>query len=366
MNTTKKPVVLCVDDEPTNLKFLTEILKDEYQVYPAPSGERALHFLQARIPDIILLDIEMPKMSGYDVIQEIKKVPDWKDIPIVFLTGLEGRDKEQAAFEFGAVDYILKPISAGVVKARVNLHVELQMYRKNLENLVITRTEQLERTQNCILEMLANVTSYRDQETGGHIRRTTYYSEVVIKQLRKHSQKGYEISDEYAEAIVKSAKLHDIGKVAVPDSILLKPAKLTPEEFDIIKLHTIYGEQLISNAMNDLGDTSSFLNVAKEIIISHHEKWNGAGYPYGLRGDTIPLSARIMAVVDVYDALISHRPYKEPFSHETAVDIIVQDAGTHFDPYLIEICKDAFSEFHEIAEKHKDADYPNPFDIDNI
>lgn len=349
-----KPVILCVDDEPTNLKFLMEILKQDYHVYLAPSGERALGFLKTRKPDIILLDVEMPRMSGYDVIRMIKEVPEWEDIPVIFLTGLEGRDKEEIAFELGAVDYILKPISAGVVKARIKLHVELVTYRRGLEKLVEVRTEQLSRTQNCILDMLASVTSYRDQETGGHIKRTTYYLAAIVDLLQQERREGYTPDEEYGNSMVISAKLHDIGKVAVPDSILLKPGKLTAEEFDIIKLHTIYGAHLLDNAMSELKETASFLTVAREIILGHHERWNGSGYPAGIRGEKIPLSARVMAIVDVYDALISRRPYKEPLSHEKAVKIIREDAGSHFDPVLVEMCEPIFDKFWIIAEAHKD------------
>lgn len=349
-----KPMILCVDDEPTNLKFLMEILKDDYQVYLAPSGERALVFLKSRRPDLILLDIEMPGMNGYEVIRQIKVTPAWADIPIIFLTGLEGRDKEQEAFALGAVDYILKPISAGVVKARVKLHVELGSYRKSLEALVDIRTEQLNRTQNCILNMLASVTSYRDQETGGHIKRTTFYLAEITKLLLKETTNDYNITKAYADAMVLSAKLHDIGKVAVPDSILLKPGKLTADEFEAIKLHTVFGAHLLDNAMGELQETASFLSVAREIIIGHHERWDGSGYPNQISGQDIPLSARVMAIVDVYDALISRRPYKEPFSHEKAVDILMEGCGTHFDPYLISISEPIFPLFAEIAREHVD------------
>lgn len=350
----KKSVILCVDDEPTNLRLLMEILKDDYQVYLAPSGERALTFLQSKTPDLILLDVEMPQINGYDLIRTLKGDLKFKDIPIIFLTGLEGRDKEQTAFELGAVDYILKPISAGIVKARARLHVELESYRRRLEDLVVIRTNQLVHTQDCILDMLANMTSYRDQETGGHIKRTSYFTEAIVEELLRVNRPGYYLGQEYATAIKKSAKLHDIGKVSIADSILLKPAKLTPEEFDVIKLHTTIGASILDNAIDDLGETSAFLEVAREIIIAHHEKWNGAGYPNHLSGSEIPLSARIMAIVDVYDALTSRRPYKDPFSHETAIDIIHADTGTHFDPVLIQICAPIFPELEKIALAHKD------------
>ena len=340
-----------------------EILKDVYQVYLAPSGERALKFLETKRPDLILLDVEMPKMRGYDVIREIKNIPSLCDIPVIFLTGLEGRDNEQIAFELGAVDYILKPISFGIVRARTKLHVELGAYRKRLEELVDIRTEQLSRTQNCILDLLANVTSYRDQETGGHIKRTTLYIETIVELLLENQFEGYELGAQYAASIISSAKLHDIGKVAIPDSILLKPERLTEAEFEIIKLHTTSGAQLLDNAMLELKETSAFLTTAREIIIGHHERWDGTGYPNQVFGAALPLSARIMAIVDVYDALVSRRPYKDPLSHEESMKIIFDSAGTHFDPGLIEICKSVFGKFSEIAAAHKDDAYSEILDL---
>ena len=355
-----KPAILCVDDDPTNLKLLKKTLDGDYTVYLAPSAARAISFLRlGTLPNLILLDVEMPRMSGYEAIKVIKEVPEWKDIPILFLTGLEGRDKEQEAFALGAVDYILKPISAGIVKARVRLHIELETYRKHLESLVSLRTVQLSMTQDCILDMLANVTSYRDNETGVHIKCTTYYTEIITDALVLRGPEGYRITEDYADSIKKSAKLHDIGKVAVPDHILLKPGRLTDEEFDCIKLHTVYGAKMLDNAMEDLGETSAFLAVAREIIIGHHEKWNGKGYPFGISGRDIPLSARIMAMVDVYDALISVRPYKAPFTHEDALAVLRKDAGTHFDPVLTEFCGDLFEQFRIIGMKHLEDDNNN-------
>ena len=236
----------------------------------------------------------------------------------------------------------------------MGLHIELEKYRKNLEDMVEGRTRQLARTQDVILDVLAGMTSIRDSETGAHIKRTTIYSQLLIENLQRLSLPGYEVSDDYARDIVKSAKLHDIGKVAVPDNILLKPARLSKLEFEMIKQHTVYGAQILDDAMEELGETSSFLDVAREIIIAHHEKWDGRGYPYGIKGEDIPLSGRIMAIADVYDALISHRPYKPSFPHEEAVEIILEDTGTHFDPKLVEVSMDVIGRFREIASKHRD------------
>lgn len=349
-----KPMILIVDDDTTNLRFLQNILHEEYAVRLTQSGARALKFLEEDTPDLILLDVEMPQMSGYDLIKIIKQNPKWKDIPIVFLTALEGRDKEQFAFDLGAVDYILKPISVGVVRARVHLHIELERYRRQLEQLVEVRTQQLKTTQDVLLNTMASMTSSRDNETGEHIKRTTIYSQVLLENLMKINHPRYQVEPVYAESIINSAKLHDIGKVSVPDNILLKPGKLTPLEFNVMKQHTVYGAHILDTAMYELGETSYFLSVAREIIISHHEKWDGTGYPYKLEGEDIPLSARIMAIADVYDALISYRPYKAGFSHETAIDIILKDTGTHFDPTLIELSRDVMEGFKEIALKNQD------------
>lgn len=350
--------ILIVDDNPTNLRFLQEILKNDYKVHAAPSGELALAFLERKIPNLILLDVEMPGINGYEVISRLKNDYRWADIPVIFLTAQEGREKESLAFQMGAVDYILKPISTSVVKSRVRLHIELESYKKNLEQMVRLKTAQLQRTQDSILEMLSNVTAYRDNETGAHIKRTTYFTELIVKVLQEKGAPAYNITEEYGVNIVKSSKLHDIGKVGVPDGILLKPARLEPDEFEIIKKHTILGAEILDDAISDLGESSSsFLNVAREIVISHHERWDGGGYPYSLAGGDIPLSGRIMAIADVYDALISRRPYKKPLTHGQSMDIIFQSQGTHFDPNIIGMCMDVFDEFPGIASRFKDEHY---------
>ncbi|MCL2565857.1 MAG: response regulator [Defluviitaleaceae bacterium] len=352
-----KKTILMVDDDPNNLRLLQEILQDEYKLYAALSAERALKFLEKMIPNLILLDIEMPGMSGYAMIQRLKSDYRWIDIPVIFLTGIEGRKSEQKAFELGAVDYVLKPISTNVVRARVSLHIELQTHRVALEDMVYKKTEQLNKTQDSVLEMLANVTSIRDNETGAHIKRTTGYVELLVNNLIRIKHEDYIITQEFAENLIKSAKLHDIGKVAVPDIILHKPTKLTDFEFDVIKKHTVFGAYILDQAINELGDDSYFLYIARQLIVSHHEKWNGKGYPYGLSGGEIPLAGRIMAVADVYDALVSERPYKAPMSHEEAFEIILKDSGTHFDPHLLELSAPIFPGFAEIAKAYKDENY---------
>ncbi|MDR1873392.1 MAG: response regulator [Synergistaceae bacterium] len=346
--------ILIVDDDVTNLRLLQEILKKEYKVYAAPSGERALLFLQKQLPDLILLDVEMPGMSGYELIARLKADGKLRDIPVIFLTAQEGRDKEEQAFRLGAVDYILKPISSGVVMARVGLHMQLETYKRRLEQLVEHKTYQLQKAQDSILDILANITAFRDSDTGWHIERTTLYSKVIVENILAQDHPHYQISEDYANHIVKSAKLHDIGKVAVPDSILLKPARLSMGEFQLIKQHTTYGAQMIDDAIADLGDDSSFLHVAREIVISHHEWWNGTGYPNGLFGDAIPIAGRVMAIADVYDSLRSHRPYKMPMSHEETLGIMRKETGTHFDPVLMYMTESVFHSFQSIATEYHD------------
>ena len=350
-------MILVVDDDPINLTILEEILKEVYTVFTASSGEQALQFLNDNKPDVILLDYDMPGMNGYDVIRVLKKSATLSDIPVIFLTAQEGRDNEQKAFELGAVDYILKPISAGVVLSRINLHVELENYRKNLEELVMIKTTQLQNTQDSIVDILSNVTAYRDNETGAHIKRTTFYTEKMVNKLMELKHPDYIFTKEYAINIIKSAKLHDIGKVAVPDGILLKPGKLTADEFEIIKKHTTLGAQLLDDAIQELGSDSSFLLTAREIVISHHEKWDGNGYPYHISGHNIPISGRIMAIADVYDALVSERPYKKPFTHEETMDIIIKSSGNHFDPNIIEMVMPVMGEFPAIVSKYRDEHY---------
>jgi len=353
----EKKTILLVDDDPNNLRLLQEVLQQDYKIYAAISAERALKFLEKMVPNLILLDIEMPGISGYDLIQRLKSDYRWLDIPVIFLTGIEGRESERKAFEMGAVDYVLKPISANVVKARVSYHIELQTYKIQLEQMVIAKTEQLQKTQDSVLEMLANVTSIRDNETGAHVKRCTAYIELLINNLMKLNHDKYTVSHEFAYSLIKSAKLHDIGKVAIPDRILLKPDRLTPFEFGIIKKHTIFGAHLLDQAINELGDDSYFLYVARQLIIAHHEKWDGTGYPGGLEGMDIPLAGRIMAIADVYDALISERPYKAPMSHDEAIRLILKDAGTHFDPILLKLSEPVFAGFAEIAITYKDENY---------
>ncbi len=342
--------ILVVDDNVVSMQAMLHTLQEEFTVYPAVSGGQAFVLLKKTQPDLILLDVRMPDMDGYQVMERLKLDPLWAQIPVIFLTSMENRESEEHALAMGAVDYITKPVVASILMQRVRLHLELEGYRKNLEGVVEKKTKQLLMAQDAILDILANVTSFRDNETGAHIRRTTGYVRVLVEALQELDVPGCRLDAGYAEHIVKSAKLHDIGKVAIADSILLKPDRLTPDEYERIKSHTTFGAMVVGDAIRELGEESGFLAVAQELIYTHHECWDGSGYPQGLKGEEIPLSGRIMAIADVYDALISHRPYKGPFTHGNAMFIIRSAAGTQFDPNILEHCPDVFERFAEIAQ----------------
>jgi len=358
----ERPTVLVVDDTPDNLQLMSGLLKDEYRVKVANSGERALKIvISDDPPDIVLLDIMMPEMDGYEVCRRIKAFKQTKLVPVIFLTAMSEVQDETRGFELGAVDYITKPISPPIVLARVRTHLALKaaadfLRDKNayLEAEVQRRTREIAAIQDVTILALASLAETRDNETGNHIRRTQAYVRALADFLRDHPRFADQIDDAMVSTLYKSAPLHDIGKVGIPDHILLKPGKLTPEEFEVMKTHTTLGHQALSKAEFSLGVDVGFLTVAKQIALSHQEKWDGSGYPQGLSGDDIPMSARLMAVADVYDALISARPYKKAMSHAEAADIIRKGRALHFDP---DVC-DAFfgieDEFRLIAERFTD------------
>jgi putative two-component system response regulator len=347
--------ILIVDDTEENVDILVSALGDHYDITVAIDGETALEILEDFTPDLILLDIMMPGIDGYEVCERLKRETRTLKIPIIFLTALNEPESEEKGLRLGAVDYITKPFNPFLVKARVKNHLELKMHRDNLEQLVQQRTAELELTQEVTIESMGTLAEYRDPETGGHIQRTKYYIKALARQLRKNSKYALLLNDQTIEALHKSAPLHDIGKVGVPDHILLKPGKLTESEFEEMKKHTIYGRDAISKAEQKLGN-GSFLRYALEIAESHQEKWDGSGYPNGWTGENIPISGRLMAVADVYDALISKRIYKAPFSHSKAVAIILEGRGSHFDPDIVDAFVEVAEEFRQIALEH--ADFP--------
>jgi putative two-component system response regulator len=340
---TELRTILIVDDAPENIAHLSAILKSRYKVKAANGGKRALTVVENGPPDLILLDVIMPDIDGYDVCRALKKTESTKDIPIIFLTALADQQDEEKGLQLGAVDYILKPINPAIVLARIKTHLQLKSATDALKNQnhyleqeVTRRTAELHAIQDVTIFTLASLAETRDNETGSHIRRTQHYLRVLANYLQSHPRFAFCLADSDIDLMVKSAPLHDIGKVGIPDSILLKPGRLTPEEFEIMKTHTTLGRDAIVRAEQELGIPVDFLVYAKEIAYSHQEKWDGSGYPEGLKGNDIPVSGRLMAIADVYDALISRRVYKEPMSHEQAVDIILQGKGSHFDPDIVD------------------------------
>jgi putative two-component system response regulator len=353
MNENTNSNILIVDDTEANIDILVDALSSDYEVSVAMDGQSALDDVRENFPDLILLDIMMPEMDGYEVCRQLKKNPETHHIPIVFLTAMTGDEDEAKGLALGAIDYITKPFNQELVKSRIKNHLELKLLQDDLERQVRLRTKQLEQTQEATIITLATLAEYRDPETGGHIKRTQNYVQILAKTLQPHAQFNSYLTDQLIALLHKSAPLHDIGKVGVPDHILLKPGKLTDEEFVEMKKHTIYGRNSIAAAEKMLGD-ESFLKIAKEIAEFHQEKWDGSGYPHGLKGEEIPVSARLMAIADVYDALISKRVYKPPFTHSKAVKIIIEGRGSHFDPIMTETFEKITEQFREIALEFAD------------
>lgn len=358
----QRPTLLVVDDTPENLTHMAGILKDEYKVKVANNGEKAIAIAGSDPkPDLILLDIMMPNLDGYAVCATLKRDPLTRSIPVIFLTALSDADDERHGLELGAVDYITKPISPPILLARVKNHLRLKsatdfLRDQNafLEMEVERRTHQVRAVQEVTILALASLAETRDDDTGNHLKRTQAYIQCLVRRLTAQPEFSEGLTDAYVSMIVKSAPLHDIGKVGIPDSILLKPAPLEAEEFEIMKLHTVLGRDAIENAERSLGFRVEFLRVAKEIAYSHHEKWDGSGYPEGLAGERIPLSARLMAIADVYDALISRRVYKAPIEHDRACQLVMDGKGSQFDPEIIDAFVACLPDFREIAQRYAD------------
>ena len=359
---TEKQLVLLVDDTAENLHLLNGLLKDHYKTRIANNGERALKAAaQDPKPDLILLDIMMPGMDGFEVCRRLKADPATASVPVIFLTAKAQVEDEEMGFSVGCVDYITKPISPPIVLARVRTHLTLKaasdfMRDKSdyLESEVAKRTREVQTVQDVTIMAMASLAETRDNETGNHIRRTQLYVKALAKQLQSHPKYGPHLDDRTIEMLHKSAPLHDIGKVGIPDAILMKAGKHTPQEFEVMKTHTTLGRDAILEAEKLIDAPSTFLRFAREIAHYHQEKWDGSGYPEGLAGEAIPLSARLMALADVYDALISKRVYKPSYSHDEAVEMIRQGSGTHFDPAMVEAFLGIQDEFREIAVRYVD------------
>jgi putative two-component system response regulator len=354
--------ILVVDDTPDNLTVLADLLKDEYRVKLANGGAKALKLAAAEPrPDLILLDVMMPEVDGHAVIRQLKADPNTADIPVIFLTAKAEVEDERFGLTIGAVDYIHKPISPPIVLVRVSNQLAVSEARRVLadqnavlEERVKARTAELVQMRDAVIHAMASLAETRDNETGNHIRRTQGYVAAVAKALRHHARFRDLLTDANIELLHKSAPMHDIGKVGVPDRILLKPGKLDPDEWEIMKMHTVYGRDAIQEVERYVGHSDGFLRFAREIAYSHQEKWDGSGYPEGLAGDAIPVSARLMAVADVYDALVNKRCYKPAMSHGEAMAIMTNGRGSHFDPDVLDAFVAIEDEVQAIAGQFKD------------
>lgn len=348
--------ILVVDDNETNLKILKLILeKDDYEVHTTQSPENVLEKLENILPDIILLDINMPKISGYDLCREIKFSERFKDIPIMFISALSDAQDIVKGFHMGAVDYVTKPFKSEEVRARIATHLkikqlqqELQEHNFALEKRVKEQVAIITQTQSETIFSLAKLAQSRDDDTGKHLERVQNYCWILASELKKNSSYKDEISDDFVDTIRQASPLHDIGKVGISDNILLKPGKLTDEEFAIMKTHTTIGYETLREVHTKFGN-NSFIEMGLVIAKSHHERYDGNGYPDRTKGQEIPIAARIMSIADVYDALRSKRVYKDAFSQEKSVSIILEGRGTQFDPVVVDAFERIEDKFNEIS-----------------
>lgn len=337
-----KMSILCVDDTPVNLTLLNEFLSPYYHLSLTNSGPKALKLLERKADemDLILLDVMMPEMDGYEVCRRIRSNPKTQHLPIIFITAKNRPQDEAKALDEGGNDFITKPIQPEVLLSRIKTHLSVRHYHQiladqnaQLEERLQQQLTDLFRLQNATLTVMISLAEFRDEETGNHIKRTQLYVQKIVEKLYSIFP---ELDERRGRLIVQAAPLHDVGKITTPDEILLKPGKLTPEEFDVMKKHAEKGSEILGMASKEMGEYGDFLLEAQAIAKSHHEKWDGSGYPEGLNGETIPLGARIMAVADVYDALRSERPYKVAMSHDQALEIICSGKGSHFDPKVVD------------------------------
>ncbi len=347
------PTILIVDDIQTNLNVLERVLQlNHYNTFTALDGTTALKLVTEKKPDLILLDVMMPDMTGFEVCDQLKRSPETQSIPIIFLTSKNDPEDIVEGFKLGAVDYIPKPFNSAELLSRIRTHTELKKLQTRLEQAVADRTKELYETLDElksthyklqeayfeIIKRLARAADYRDNETGMHISRMSHYTNILAKAAG--------LDDEQCHQLYRSSAMHDVGKIGIPDAILLKPGKLDKAEFDIMKTHTVIGGKLLSDIDSDL------CHLAEKIAMTHHEKWNGKGYPEGLSGEDIPIEGRIVAIADVFDALTSDRPYKKAWSVEDAIQLLIQEKGEHFDPKLVDIFIENLPKILEVKEKY--------------
>ncbi|PHS65547.1 MAG: two-component system response regulator [Thalassobium sp.] len=327
---TEHPTLLIVDDEPANLQVLKNILADHYRLLFARDGQRALALADSERPDLILLDVMMPEMSGYDVCRQLKATRSTAHIPVIFVTALSQVADEAQGLEAGAVDYLTKPVSPAIVRARVRTHLSL------------VHTEELKQTRLSVVQRLGRAAEYKDNETGRHVIRMSLFSQIIGRRLG--------LGEQHLEDLLNAAPMHDIGKIGIPDAVLLKPGKLDEDEWKIMQSHAAIGAEIIGE------DGSNLLRMARDIALCHHEKWDGSGYPQGLSGADIPLEARIVALADVFDALTSERPYKKAWPVEQATALIREQSGKHFDPQLVEVFFDSLPDILKARSQWLDQD----------
>jgi putative two-component system response regulator len=354
----KKTIVL-VDDNLTNLAVGTVVLEGSYHVVTAPSGEKLFVVLESVLPDLILLDIEMPDMDGYEVIKRLKADPCTAAIPVIFLTANNGLEDEARGFSLGAADYIVKPYYPPFLLKRLEVHLmaesqakTIREYEIKIQTLIRDNKNAMGDLQNRLLKTVIDLVERRDEVSGGHVERTRKYVEVLLDVLIKNNIYQDVVSSWEKELVLQSTFLYDLGKISIKDAILLKPGKLAENEYDEMKKHTLMGVKIIDDIKAEMrqdSDENSVLDYARVFAGFHHEKWDGSGYPYGLKGYNIPLPGRLMAIADVYDALIAQRSYKKSYTHEEAAEIIAQGKGTHFDPVLVNLFMSVTDKFRNIS-----------------
>jgi len=334
------PTVLIVDDSPESIDVLRSVLGTEYRLRVAINGSRALEITESLSPDVILLDVMMPEMDGYETCRRLKLNPSTANVPVIFVTTLSETDSQLKGLELGAVDYITKPYTASLVRSRVKTHVSLHRHNRALKDLVEQRTRELMETRLEIIRRLGRAAEYRDNETGMHIMRMSHMTRLLAL--------GHGLSEARAELLFQASPMHDVGKIGIPDQILLKPGKLTPEEWEIIKSHTTIGAEIIGDHGSEL------LIMARMVALRHHERWDGGGYPGGLKKTDIPVEARIVALTDVFDALLSVRPYKAAWTLDDALKYIFSQRAQHFDPDLVDSFVQVLPECLKVREAYRD------------
>ena len=346
-----KKTIFVIDDNDTNLSVANDALKEQYRVMTLPSAAKMFALIEKVKPDLILLDIEMPEMDGFEALRRLKANASQSDIPVIFLTSMTDVSVEVKGFQLGVIDFITKPFSAPVLINRIKTHLDIDELIRERTAQLHEKTVQLQHLQNSIVYVLSDMVENRDKGTGGHVDRTTKYIQILVEAMIARGVYADELKEIDLDLFISSARLHDVGKISISDVILNKPAKLTDEEFEIMKTHSAEGERIIDQIVSRTETEGvEFLRNAKLFAGYHHERWDGKGYPHGLKETDIPLQGRIMAIADVYDALVSERPYKKPFTAEEAVNIIMESAGKQFDPLISEVFFEAREQFKAVKQ----------------